>query len=49
MNPSLNYECGLLIEGFEKPPTFMMPYNPPYYQALVEDYGFQKAQDLLSF
>jgi GNAT superfamily N-acetyltransferase len=24
MNPSMNYECGLLIEGFDSPPTFMM-------------------------
>jgi hypothetical protein len=28
-NPSLNYECGLLVEGFDSPPTFMMTYNPP--------------------
>jgi GNAT superfamily N-acetyltransferase len=48
-NPSLNYECGLLIEGFDSPPTFMMTYNPAYYPALVEDYGFNKTQDLYSF
>ena len=49
INPSLNYECGLLIEGFDLPPTFMMTYNPPYYPRLVEDFGFQKVQDLFSF
>ena len=27
-NPSLNYECGLLVEGFDSSPTFMMTYNP---------------------
>jgi len=48
-NPSLNYELGLLIEGFESPPTFMMTYNPPYYARLVEGYGFHKAQDLYAF
>jgi GNAT superfamily N-acetyltransferase len=48
-NPSLNYECGLLVEGFHSPPTFMMTYNPPYYGKLVEGWGFQKAQDLLAF
>lgn len=49
INPSLNYECGLLIEGFDLPPTFMMTYNPPYYAKLIEDFGFTKAQDLYSF
>jgi len=48
-NPSLNYELGLLIEGFDTPPTFMMTYNRPYYQALVEDYGFRKTQDLYAY
>ncbi len=49
VNPSLNYEIGLLIDGFDSPPTFMMTYNPPYYQTLLESYGFHKAQDLYAF
>lgn len=49
VNPSLNYELGLLIEGFDSPPTFMMTYNPPYYQRLIEDYGFRKTQDLYAY
>ncbi|MCA9184129.1 MAG: N-acetyltransferase [Pirellulaceae bacterium] len=49
INPSLNYEVGLLIEGFDLPPTFMMTYNRPYYQRLWEEYGFTKAQDLYAF
>ena len=49
LNPSMNYEIGLLVEGFERSPTFMMTYNPPYYQKLIEDYGFVKAQDAYSF
>ena len=48
-NPSLNYECGLLIDGFDSPPTFMMTYNPPYYARLIENYGFRKSQDLYAF
>ncbi len=48
-NPSLNYELGLLIEGFDTPPTFMMTYNPPYYQRLIESYGFRKTQDLYAY
>jgi GNAT superfamily N-acetyltransferase len=49
INPSLNYECGLLVEGFDTPPTFMMTYNPPYYEKLVLDYGFTKVQELYSY
>ena len=46
VNPSLNYEVGLLVEGFDSPPTFMMTYNPAYYADLIENYGFRKSQDL---
>lgn len=49
LNPSMNYECGLLIEGFDTPPTFMMTYNPDYYQALIEGYGFAKVQDMYAY
>jgi GNAT superfamily N-acetyltransferase len=48
-NPSLNYECGLLVEGFDSAPVFMMPYNPPYYATLLEKCGFEKTQDLYAF
>jgi hypothetical protein len=49
LNPSTNYEVGLLIEGFNYPPTLMMAYNPPYYSRLVESCGFTKEKDLLAF
>ena len=49
VNPSMNYECGLLIEGFDSPPTFMMTYNPEYYPRLIEEQGFEKSQDLFAF
>jgi GNAT superfamily N-acetyltransferase len=49
VNPSLNYDCGLLIDGFDSPPTFMMTYNPPYYAKLIEGCGFAKTQDLYAF
>lgn len=31
---------GLLVKGFEHRPAFGLPYNPPYYPALVEAAGF---------
>ena len=49
MNPSQNYEWGLLVEGFHSPPTFMMTYNKPYYGKLVETYGFVKSQDMFAY
>jgi hypothetical protein len=32
---------GLLVDGFGKRPTYLMNYNPPYYQELFEAYGFK--------
>lgn len=49
INPSLNYELGLLVDGFNDPPWFMMTYNKPYYARLLETYGFRKAQDIYAF
>ncbi len=49
MNPSMNHEVGLLIDGFHNHPMFMMTYNKPYYQNLVEGYGFEKSQDMYAF
>jgi GNAT superfamily N-acetyltransferase len=49
VNPSLNYEVGLLVDGFDDPPWFMMTYNKPYYARLIDGYGFRKAQDLFAF
>ena len=48
-NPSLNAMVGLLVDGFDSSPTFMMTYNPRYYERLIENYGFRKAQDLYAF
>lgn len=48
-NPSLNHECGLLIDGFDSMATFMMTYNPPYYADLIEGYGFRKVEDMFAF
>jgi hypothetical protein len=32
---------GLLSEGFDSPPSYGMNYNPPYYKAFFEAYGFK--------
>jgi ribosomal protein S18 acetylase RimI-like enzyme len=46
---STNYLCGLLIEGFEHPPTLLTGHNPPYYAALIEGWGFEKIMDLYAW
>jgi GNAT superfamily N-acetyltransferase len=49
MSYSTNYECGLLVEGFDTPPAVMMAYNPAYYGGLIEANGFTKAKDLYAW
>lgn len=39
---------GLLVEGFQYTPAVGIPYNPPYYPALIEAAGFEKETDHLS-
>lgn len=46
---SVNDECGLLVEGFDRPNTIMMPHNPPYYVNLLQSAGFTKAKGLLAY
>ena len=49
MNPSTNYECGMLIEGFESSPMIMMTYNPRYYPTLMDRAGLRKSKDLRAY
>jgi GNAT superfamily N-acetyltransferase len=49
VNFSTNYECSVLVEGFEASPAVMMAYNPRYYPTLYELCGFTKAKDLWAF
>lgn len=46
---STNEEAGMLVEGFDRAPTIMMPYNPPYYPELLEELGFRPAKNLVSY
>jgi GNAT superfamily N-acetyltransferase len=49
VNPSTNYECGILVDGFDSDPMVMMTYNFPYYAALMDRLGLRKAKDLLAY
>lgn len=46
---NINQEVGLLVEGFDSPPYFMMTHARPYYAPAVEHAGYQRAVDLLAF
>jgi hypothetical protein len=47
--PSTNYDCGLLIDGFDVEPTFMTPWNPPSYARMIECTGQAKVKDLVAY
>ena len=49
VSPSTNYECGVLVEGFDLDPMIMMTYNYPYYPELLERVGLRKAKDMLAY
>jgi GNAT superfamily N-acetyltransferase len=49
MNFSTNDDCGSLIEGFDRPPTIMMPHNLPYHARLYAAGGFAKCKDLVAY
>ena len=44
---AMNDECGILIEGFDERVLIHEPWQPPYYQTLIEQDGMAKAVDLL--
>lgn len=48
-NLSINQECGLLVEGFEKPPMFMMPHGKPCYDPMVQSQGYSTARNLYAY
>jgi GNAT superfamily N-acetyltransferase len=52
VNFSTNEEIsspGVLVDGFDSGPTVMTSHNPPYYGALMEAAGLEKAKDLYAF
>lgn len=48
-NPGMMDEVGILVEGFDKYPTIMMPWHKPWYDRLLTEAGLEKAMDLYAF
>ncbi len=46
---STNYQCGLLVDGFDTPPRFLMNHHPPYYASLLTSCGLTKCKDLYAY
>lgn len=42
-------EPGLLVEGFDTPPSVLMGHALPYYQAKIAALGYTPVQDLLAY
>ena len=40
---------GVLVDGFQYPPTLELTHNPPYYGEFLEWYGFHKAKDYYAY
>ncbi len=40
---------GVLIDGFDTPPTVELTHNPPYYDELLTRYGLDKVKDYYAY
>ena len=48
-NPSINECSGLLTKGFDRTPSILMPYNPPYYEEFLLQYGFERKMRMTAY
>lgn len=46
---SINEESGLLVDGFQHPPSLMMGHAQPYYSVQLEALGYRKIKDLICY
>ena len=48
-SPSINSEAGMLVDGFDAEPMVFMPWHPRWLGPLLEQQGYSKARDLISY
>lgn len=46
---TINEESGLLVKGFDSPPSAMMGHGKPYYDSRIAALGYSPATDLLAY
>lgn len=49
VNLSTNEEVGLLVEGHDTPPMFMMSHDAPHTPGRIEGAGYAKAKDIFAY
>jgi len=48
-NPGMMDEIGVLVKGFQKYPSILMPYHKEYYDSLLKSVGLEKSMDLFTY
>ncbi len=46
---TINDELGVLVDGFDTPPTIAMAHSRPYYGALLERCGYARVKDVYAW
>jgi len=46
---SANEQCGMLVDGFDTPPVFMMNHGKPAYDGYAKAWGLAKVKDMYSY
>lgn len=49
LSMNINEEMGCLVEGFDTPPSIMMPHHRPYQGGLIEQAGLSKLKDVYAW
>ena len=49
MNPDIHNELGVLTDGFDSPPYFMLTHNHRYYEGRIKTCGYSKLKDFYSY
>ncbi len=48
-NPSMNDVAGLLVDGFDKQPAILMPYNHSWFEGFLLEYGFERKMTMWAY
>ena len=48
-NPGLMDVIGILVDGFDRLPVLLYPYNYPYYDSLIKSCGFEQEVDMYNY
>jgi len=48
-NLSINGDIGVLVQGFDTPPMFLMSHGHPYYDGRVVEQGYRKTKDVVAY